>query len=376
MILWQSHHGLPIVARVSVVGDFLPAWKVAAERPQLETVNDWARQARSLTAHFDDVSVSFANCECPLNTVGLTPRPLDGLGDIVSAPEMCLEYLAAVRARVVGIANNHTYDFGAAGVQRTRMAVAARGFSVLGAGLTLETPPGIFLWHGPERICVGFWAAARATSSPATRTSAGVEPATVQRAQLALQQMKQCGAQFAIALLHAGCLRTSYPSPEELHLIDAIARAGFDVVAASHSHRISGARMIARDRESPAFCFYGLGSIVSGFISTPAEREGLVVVAALDHNGQLVRLELRPVLLDRNGFGVAPTAAENDAVLGRFIQFPPILRMVLTCSVFTMKSRPVSRAFTLAIREKHFSRAVCEALLGKSGAFVCTTSAG
>lgn len=320
MILWQSDQDATIVSRVAVVGDFLPAWKFAAERPALDTVKDWGRQVQTLAAHFDDVSVSFANCECPLNTAGLAARPIDGLGDIVSAPEACLEYLAAVRASVIGIANNHTYDFGVAGVQRTRGAIAARGFIALGAGHTLETAPEIFLWQGPGNIRVGFWAAARATADASTRTKAGVEPATAQRARWSLEEMKQRGAHFTIALLHAGCLRTSYPAPEDLQLMDAIADTGFDIVAASHSHRISGAKIIARDSRSPAFCFYGLGSIVSGFVASPAERDGLIVVAGLDENRQLARLEVRPVLLKQNGFGTVPTAAASDVALNRFRQ--------------------------------------------------------
>lgn len=320
MILWQSDRSSTIVARVAVVGDFLPAWKFAVETPGLETSNDWEHIAHNLAPHFDDVNLSFANCECSLNTAGLAPRPLDGLGDILSAPDTCLEYLAAIRARVVGIANNHAYDFGPAGVHRTRSAIVTRGFTPLGAGHTLETVPEVFLWQGPQDIRVGFWAAARATSNPATRTSEGVEPATVKRAREALRQMKQSGAHFAIALLHAGCLRTSYPSPEDLELMDAIAHGGFDVVAASHSHRISGAKIILRDTRPPAFCFYGLGSIVSGFVSSPAEREGLIVAAGLDGDGNIALLELRPVLLDGNGFGTVPTDAASDDVSDRFMQ--------------------------------------------------------
>lgn len=320
MILWEAGQSSTIVARAAVVGDFLPAWKFAAETPRLETSEDWEHMARSLASRFDDVALSFVNCECSLNTTGLAPRPLDGLGDIVSASATCLEYLAAIRASVVGIANNHTYDFGPMGVQRTRSAIATRGLTPLGAGHTLETAPELFLWEGPRDIRVGFWAAARATSVPSTRTNAGVEPATVKRAREALAQMKRSGAHSAIALLHAGCLRTNYPSPEDLQLMDAIADAGFDIVAASHSHRISGARIIVRDTGTPAFCFYGLGSIVSGFASSAVEREGLIVVAGLDANGTLARIELRPVLLDGNGFGTVPTNAASDAVLDRFRQ--------------------------------------------------------
>lgn len=320
MILWQSDSGARIVARIAVMGDFLPAWKFDDDRPPLADAYEWKRMAENLAPSLDDVTLSFVNCECTLNTAGMPPRPLDGLGDIVSAPDACLEYLAAIRTRAVGIANNHAYDFGAAGVERTRQAIAARGFSVLGAGRTTGTEPEVFVWQGPGDVRVGFWAAARATASPSTRRRAGVEPGTLQRARQALRQMNRDGALFRIALLHAGCLRTNYPSPEDLLLMDVMASAGFDVVAASHSHRISGGKTIVRADNRPAFCFYGLGSIVSGFVASPAEREGIIAVAGLDGNARLARLELRPVLLCRNGFAAMPERAAADAVLNRFRQ--------------------------------------------------------
>lgn len=318
MILWQSQKTPEIAARVAVVGDFLPAWKRADERPRFNAASAWKRMAEPLAPYLAEVGISFVNCESTLNAAGLDARPLDGLGDIVSAPGMCLEYLSAIHTGVVGIANNHAYDFGGPGVQRTRSAVMAGGFVPLGAGNTIETPPEVFVWDGPRNLRVGFWAAARATTNAATRTRAGVEPATALRAKQALHQIESRGASFSVALLHAGCLRTNYPSPEDLQLIDAIALAGFDVVAASHSHRISGAKIVHRAGTRPAFCLYGLGSIVSGFIASPPEREGLIVVAGLDSNGELARVEVRPMLLDENGFGAIPSRAECEAVLGRF----------------------------------------------------------
>ncbi len=300
------------------MGDFLPAWKFAEQRPRVHSASDWKQMSEHLGPYFNDVNVSFLNCECTLNTAGLPPRPLNGLGDIVSSYGACLEYLASLRANVIGIANNHAYDYGPAGVERTREAISARGLVALGAGSTLQTLPEVFVWQGPGNIRVGFWAAARATANPSTRTRAGVEPATVQRARQAFHEISQQGAQFSTALLHVGCLRTSYPSPEDLELIDALGNEGFDVVAASHSHRISGAKILLRGKKAPAFCFYGLGSIVSGFVAAPADREGLIVIAALDATGRLARLEVRPVLLDQAGFGAIPDSATTDALLDRF----------------------------------------------------------
>lgn len=317
MILWEASPCAPIATRVAVAGDFLPDWKPGAARPNVPSGSGWKELAQGIAPHFEDVAMSFANCECTLDTAGLAPRPVGGLGENISVAAECLDYLAAIRARVIGIANNHVYDFGGEGVERTRRAIAARGLTPLGAGRKLGAPPELFVWSGPEPLRVGFWAAAAATRAPSTRAFAGVEPATLPRARQALAVMDERGARFRIALLHAGHLRASYPAPEDQRLMDALARAGFDIVAAAHSHRISGAKAVLAGREHPAFCFYGLGSIVSGYAASDAEREGLIVVAGFDARGQVACIEARSVLLDECGIGAVPPR-DADPVLEHF----------------------------------------------------------
>jgi hypothetical protein len=100
--------------------------------------------------------------------------------------------------------------------------------------------------------------------------------------------------------------------------MDAIANSGFDIVAASHSHRISGYQQIRADRTRPTFCFYGLGSIVSGYATSPPESEGLIVVVGLNNRSEMASLELRPVWLDTNGFGTIPSPEIGREILDRF----------------------------------------------------------
>jgi len=314
--LWRSSHAEPAVARIAIAGDFLPAWR--CDRP---IHLSWRAAAEKLAPSFDDISAFFANLECCLNAGGLPSRTLAGLGDIVSAPAASLDFLEAFRTVAVGIANNHSYDFGVAGIERTRAAIAGSSIVPLGAGRTLRNPPEVFVWHGPHSVRVGFWAAATATRDPAKPSKPGVEPATFDRAREALDAMNHLGASTRIALLHAGCLRTSRPDPEQLRLMDSLAALGFDVVAASHSHRIAGHRQFARKNGGASFSFYGLGSIVSGYASSPLEREGLVVVAGLDRHGRMASLEVRPVLLDAAGLGATPSRASGCEILNRFTAF-------------------------------------------------------
>ena len=313
LILWETEPGQPIAARVAIAGDFLPAGNLA-----ISPHSNWRGMAGNLAGHFADVATTFANLECPVGVEGCAARPLAGLGQIVSAPADSLEYLAAVRSHAVGIANNHSYDFGGSGVVVTRQAIARSEMVPIGAGRNAKDAPEVFVWHGLGGLRVGFWAAAQASADLATRDLAGVEPATPLRGLQALDEMKSLGATFCIALLHAGCLRTNRPAPEDVELMNMLAQSGFDLLAASHSHRISGYQRVQATRRRTSFCFYGLGSLASGYIASPLEREGLVIVAGFDAHGEFARVEVRPVFLEENGFGAIPDAAAARAIVARF----------------------------------------------------------
>jgi hypothetical protein len=312
LTVWQSREPRAVAARIAIAGDFLPAGKLSIAD------SNWPARANRLTTHFEDVGTSFVNLEASLRPGELVPRPLIGLGQIVAAPAAALEYLKTIGCRAVGIANNHSYDFGHPGVTRTIGEIARYDMVSLGAGHTLQERPEIYIWRGPANVRVGFWAAAKATSDAATANRRGVEPASAARGMQALEAMRKQGVNFCVALLHAGCMRTNRPAPEDVKLMETLARSGFDFVGASHSHRIAGYEQLSGQRNREAFCFFGLGSLVSGYVSCPMEREGLIAVVALSAEGKLVSIEVRPVLLDHTGFGAIPSAANGAIILERF----------------------------------------------------------
>ena len=105
-----------------------------------------------------------------------------------------------------------------------------------------------------------------------------------------------------------------------VNLMDSLAHCGFNIVAASHSHRIAGAKQMQPHGRNgtPSFCFYGLGSIASGYIASPPEREGLIVVASVDSAGKLARMEVRPVVLAESGLGQIPSPQASEQILQHF----------------------------------------------------------
>ncbi len=313
LVLWDSGEGQEIATRIAIAGDFLPAGNLT-----FPIGVGWNQMARNVAAYFKDVSTTFVNFESAVPDGMFAPRALTGIGQIVRAHPESLEYLLPIHAHAIGIANNHSYDFGDAGVAQTREAISTRGIIPLGAGRTTRESPEVYVWQGPNELRVGFWTAAKAAHEIATDDIPGVEPATPKRALEAVQEMKRRGATFCVALLHVGVLRTNRPDPEDVRLLDALGKSGFQVVACSHSHRVAGYKRIERVKNLPSFTFYGLGSLVSGYIASPLEREGLIAVAGFNRNGNFTRIEIRPVFLDESGFGSIPDTAMSRTIVARF----------------------------------------------------------
>lgn len=321
MLLWKKNNNSSSVCRVAIAGDFLPAAGLRGTHP-----STWKEAAAGLSDCFDGVDAAILNLECCLEVGASSPRAKLGLGDSFTSHREALDYPLALGARLVGIANNHTYDYGQEGLERTRRTIVEAGLIPLGFARNLSEPPDVAVIEVPSGPRIGFWAAARHLPELATRAKCGVEPATRTRGEAALAVLRDRGVRLSIAFLHAGMEHTNRPAPEDVELMDHLASIGFDIVAACHSHRISGYKRVQRPESRHSFCFYGLGSVSSGVIYTPLEREGLVIVVAANKFGEIVRVEVQPVSLVQNGWGITPQRPEGERILSRFARLSEEIR--------------------------------------------------
>ncbi|MEA2159479.1 MAG: hypothetical protein QOD66_1859 [Solirubrobacteraceae bacterium] len=297
--------------RFAIGGDYLPALLAGSD----DSDRCGAMAAR-LEPLVQDVGCLVLNLECPVGVDDLEPAPKPGTGDPMRAGAVALDYLSPLSVGAVGLANNHIYDFGPDGVARTRRALDERGIPCLGAGRrTSDEPEVLLLSVGPARI--GLWNAANVTTRPAGRQREGVEPVTTARGRRAIERMATLDATLRVALVHAGAESTNRPDPADKDAIDALVEAGFDVVAACHSHRISGFQAGERESGGGGLSFYGLGSVSSGVVYSPLEREGMLVVVGLDDSGRLLDAEIRTIQLRDDGWGDVPDAASGRALAQR-----------------------------------------------------------
>ena len=313
MDLWEKKSA-QVRFSIALAGDYLPSAGLGGRENC-----DWRREAARIGPYFENINLAVANLECPVNVDACAPRPKIGLGENFSAPLESLEYLSALRVSLVGIANNHIYDYGMEGLHRTREGTKRRGMTAFGSGRCLQEAPEIFVAETPFGARIGFWAAARNLPELATRARAGVEPATTPRAEAAISKLRRRGTNLNIAFLHAGIEHTNRPDPDDVEFMDELIALGFDLIAASHSHRIGGHKARMKNDGRPAFCFYGLGSLSSGIKYSEFEHEGLLVVIGLDAGGEIARVEVQPIQLSAEGWGSIPDWCSAKAILDRFM---------------------------------------------------------
>src|SRR5258706_5703159 len=91
---------------------------------------------------FHDVLEEFAsadfavlNSECPLIE---QPSPILKTGPVLGAPSDCVKGIVKSHIRCLGLANNHTLDHGAAGVENTLRVCSQAGLLTFGAGQNCE----------------------------------------------------------------------------------------------------------------------------------------------------------------------------------------------------------------------------------------------
>lgn len=313
MFLWNEQRRTPAL-RFGIAGDFLPAVGLAPAPGE-----SWAERAELVLPLFQDLEFSVANLECPVGVSGIPPKVKASLGATFAADFDALDYLVTLRASVVGLANNHLYDYGMAGAERTLQNVSERqNFSACGFGRSLTDAPDVCIRKSASGVRVGVWAAGRNLPDNATRGAVGIEPATQERAAQALAQMDESKVHCRVAFLHAGSEGTNYPDPEDVQFMDELATLGFDVIAACHSHRISGYKTVQGKNGRPAHCFYGLGSLASGVLYSPLEHEGILATIALDANGVICQVAARPIYLDARGWGTVSSTEESRNIAERF----------------------------------------------------------
>ncbi len=281
------------VTWIQAVGDVMPARGV-----------DQALLAK------DGLQRVFGSTLALLRGGGLLLGNLESSTALGGAPEN-KSYTFRFRADAVGklkeagffylsLANNHTFDFGAAGFLQTLSTLSQWGVATSGAGADLQSAsrPAVMTIGSQEIRILSFGA------FPVDRT--GFDGAVIERAGtlkpgilwldeqgLAVAARAFAGSNaFTIALVHGGEEWSAAPTPEQKRLYRELVRNGADLVLGAHPHVLEGLEAI-----DGSLIVYSLGNFLfPGMDGTPGGQDSVILRIGV-YNGRVRYVQALPVRL-------------------------------------------------------------------------------
>ena len=178
------------------------------------------------------------NLEGPLfeDHAARLPRPF-----ILSNHPAVVDVLKLPRVCVCTLANNHSMDYGADALFKTRKFLDRQGIRHLGAGRTsAEAERELIVEHSGWRIgCLAFTATGPSLV-PIIANARHAGCASLENKSALLERVRRLKKRvdLAIVMLHWGREFYEYPSPSQVRLAHELIDAGADLIAGHHPHAI------------------------------------------------------------------------------------------------------------------------------------------
>ncbi len=167
--------------------------------------------------------------------------------------------LEIIGADVVGLANNHVYDYGEVGLLDTLDTIQEAGFPTIGAGRDLDeaSAPVYYIAGGKKIAFVAATQIERSTNytKEATEDSAGVLKTLNATKYVEVIKEAKENADYVICYVHWGTEGDADYGNDQYNLAVQFVEAGADAIIGSHTHCLQGVDLID---DVPVF--YSLGN--------------------------------------------------------------------------------------------------------------------
>ena len=217
-----------------------------------------------------------------------------------NSPDTLAHSLRTAGFDTLMLANNHSFDRGSSGAQRTAEVLREHGFAL--AGLSV-TPPLLLELDGMR---VGVVNATYGTNGQPPKGKDAVKVDIIRQEWLisSIRELRRRGADCVVACLHWGEEYKPAPNATQKKQAEWCFEAGADFVVGSHPHILQPVEFSKDGR----LVFWSMGNFVSGQRTLPRER---TIIAAVD-------VAMSPTGVCRiEAVGVVPAAVLKVPVKGR-----------------------------------------------------------
>jgi poly-gamma-glutamate capsule biosynthesis protein CapA/YwtB (metallophosphatase superfamily) len=222
---------------------------------------------------------TIGNLECPIATVG---EPLENKIVSFRAHPRVLPLLVG-RFDALGVANNHSGDYGQAAFLETLGLLADQGIATFGGGRQLaEAHRPLWIARGGLRIAVLAYNEFKPRSFEAGAEWAGIAWSEDSQVVADIRAARTAGADLVIPFMHWGWERELQPSERQRQLARLMIDAGADLVVGGHPHVTQGV-----EYHQGKLIVYSLGNFVFDGFDYAAGRSGWLLRLTLDKRGLL-----------------------------------------------------------------------------------------
>lgn len=252
----------PVTVRLTGMGDILPHDSVVADAALPGGGYDFAPMFRSAMPIWAESDLHYCNQEAPSGGVemGLTYYPA------FNAPVEFAEGIDAAGCSVIGLGNNHTFDRGQQGIDRTRAVWDELDpLLIHGAFRSAEEQAEVPVTE-VRGLRIAFLGFIDLSNVPTSETAV-----TWLRSPLVEQQLAEAErtADATIVAVHWGDEYSPVVNARQREQAQRLADLGADVILGTHPHVLQEAEWLERADGSRAFVYYSLGNSLTTQMAIP-----------------------------------------------------------------------------------------------------------
>lgn len=252
----------PSTVSVSAMGDMLPHDSVTLDAQQPDGSYDYGQFFDAARPIWQDSDLVYCNQEAPSAGVelGLTYFPA------FNAPVEFAEGLAAAGCNTIGLGNNHTFDRGQEGVDRTRAVWDELDPLLISGAFRSEAEQAAVPTAEVNGLTIAFLNFVDLSNTPTNDTVVTWLDDPLVEQQLAEAEQT---ADATIVAVHWGDEYSAVVNDRQREQSQRLADLGAEVIIGTHPHVLQEAEWIDRADGSRAFVYYSIGNALTTQMAIP-----------------------------------------------------------------------------------------------------------
>ncbi|SFS07892.1 poly-gamma-glutamate synthesis protein (capsule biosynthesis protein) [Agrococcus baldri] len=257
----------PVTVAVSAMGDILPHDSVTADALQPDGTYEYGHFWDAARPIWADSDLVYCNQEAPSGGVemGLTYFPA------FNAPVEFAEGIADAGCNTIGLGNNHTFDRGQEGIDRTREVWDGLDPLLIHGAFRseaeqAEVPTTVIAGDDGTALTVAFLNFVDLSNTPTGDHAVTWLDDPLVETQLAEAEES---ADATIVAVHWGDEYSGTVNERQREQAQRLAELGADVILGTHPHVLQEAEWLTREDGSRAFVYYSLGNSVTTQMAIP-----------------------------------------------------------------------------------------------------------